>query len=59
MNLVLWMHLILVGLQKKNGINTIEAKNINDAIKKLESNENKIIVIFGSLYLVGKVLSKN
>ena len=46
-------------IAKKNGINTIEAKNINDAIKKLESNKNKIIVIFGSLYLVGKVLSKN
>jgi len=35
------------------------ALNVQDALKKLSSNEKKTIVIFGSLYLVGNVLSKN
>ena len=35
------------------------ASSIEDALKKLSSKENKTIVIFGSLYLIGKVLSKN
>ena len=35
------------------------ASSIKDALKKLSSKENKTIVIFGSLYLIGKVLSKN
>ena len=29
------------------------------ALKKLSSKEKKTIVIFGSLYLIGDVLSKN
>ena len=35
------------------------AKNIRTALKRISSKENKTIVIFGSLYLVGEVLSKN
>ena len=36
-----------------------EASNIQTALKKLSSEEKKTIVIFGSLYLIGDVLSKN
>jgi dihydrofolate synthase/folylpolyglutamate synthase len=36
-----------------------EACNIQTALKKLSSTEKKTIVIFGSLYLMGDVLSKN
>ena len=35
------------------------ATNIHAAVKKLSSSEKKTIVIFGSLYLMGEVLSKN
>jgi dihydrofolate synthase/folylpolyglutamate synthase len=35
------------------------APNIQTALKKLSSLERKTIVIFGSLYLTGEVLSKN
>ena len=38
---------------------TDTASNIQVALKKLSSPENKTIVVFGSLYLVGDVLSKN
>ena len=33
--------------------------NIQTAIKRLSTNEKKTIVIFGSMYLTGYVLSKN
>jgi folylpolyglutamate synthase/dihydropteroate synthase len=35
------------------------APNIQTALKQLSSLERKTIVIFGSLYLTGEVLSKN
>jgi dihydrofolate synthase/folylpolyglutamate synthase len=35
------------------------ASNIQNALEQISSEENKTIVIFGSLYLVGEVLSKN
>ena len=35
------------------------APNIKTALKKLSSSDKKTIVIFGSLYLTGEVLSKN
>ena len=35
------------------------APNVHTALKKLSSLEKKTIVIFGSLYLTGEVLSKN
>ena len=38
---------------------TSTANNIHTALKKISSKEKKTIVIFGSLYLVGEVLSKN
>ena len=46
-------------IAEKNGFKSIESKNIKDSLKKINSSEKKIIVIFGSLYLVGHALSKN
>ena len=40
-------------------MSTSVANNIESALKKLSSKENKTIVIFGSLYLIGDILSKN
>jgi len=45
-------------IAKKNTV-TYSAPDIQTALKNLSSNENKTIVIFGSLYLIGSVLSKN
>ena len=49
----------LVQIAKKNGFETIASKDIRDAIKKIPKKNKKIIVIFGSLYLVGHALSLN
>ena len=38
---------------------TVAAKNVTSALKQISNNEKKTIVIFGSLYLIGDVLSKN
>ena len=46
-------------IAKKNGFRTEEAKNIKDALKKVSTKEKSLIVIFGSLYLVGHTLSLN
>jgi len=46
-------------IAEKNGFQTIESKNIKDALKKISTKEKKIIVIFGSLYFVGSALSMN
>ena len=43
----------------KKGYSVDTAKNIQDALKKLNSKGVKIICVFGSLYHVGNVLSKN
>jgi len=40
-------------------IPTSIAPNIHTALRKLSSGEKKTVVIFGSLYLTGEVLSKN
>jgi len=39
--------------------NTFTSKNIYEALKLISSKEKKTIVVFGSLYLVGDILSKN
>tara|TARA_B100000945_G_scaffold176850_1_gene141874 strand:+ start:271 stop:1527 length:1257 start_codon:yes stop_codon:yes gene_type:complete len=44
---------------KKNGFEALESKSIKDALNKIQTKEKKIIVIFGSLYLVGNALSIN
>jgi len=46
-------------IAEKNNFKSIESKNIKDALKKISTKEKKIIVIFGSLYLVGNALSMN
>ena len=38
---------------------TNAANNIQSALRLISSREKKTIVIFGSLYLVGEVISKN
>ena len=43
----------------KKYVSTSVANNVQIALKQISSKEKKIIVIFGSLYLVGEVLSKN
>ena len=43
----------------KNNIQSAQSKNFKDAFKKIPTNEKKILVIFGSLYLVGYALSMN
>jgi len=39
--------------------NTFTSKNIYKALKLISNKEKKTIVVFGSLYLVGDILSKN
>ena len=43
----------------KKYMQTISARNIQTALKLVSSKENKTVVIFGSLYLVGEVLGNN
>ena len=43
----------------KKFTSTSSASNIQTALKQISSHTQKTIVIFGSLYLVGEVLSKN
>ncbi len=49
----------LFKIAKTNNFNTEMANNFEHAIKKISSNERKIICVFGSLYLCGAVLDKN
>jgi len=49
----------LLKIAKKNNFKAENAKNLEVAIKKISSQESKIICIFGSLYLCGNVLNKN
>ena len=50
---------ILLKISKKNNFETETANNIDQALKKISSKQKKIICIFGSLYLCGKVLNEN
>ena len=49
----------LCKIAKKNGFKATTSKSIKDALKKISKKERKIIVVFGSLYLAGHVLSLN
>ena len=40
------------------GHNTISANNVSDALKYFRSNQQKIYLITGSLYLIGKIRNK-
>jgi len=46
-------------LANQVGIHCETAKNIKSAITKLSTKKEKVIICFGSLYLIGKVLSLN
>ncbi len=46
-------------IARKFGHVVEESSGIKDALEKISSKEKKTIVIFGSLYLIGQVLSKN
>ena len=50
---------LLFEIAKKNNNKVEISKNLNEALKKISSKEKKIICIFGSLYLCGKVLNEN
>ena len=43
----------------KNKFNVEKANTFNEALKKISSKEKKLIVCFGSLYNVGRILNKN
>ena len=43
----------------KNDIISEKSKNLSDALKKISSKEEKLIVCFGSLYNCGNILNKN
>jgi dihydrofolate synthase/folylpolyglutamate synthase len=43
----------------KNKIVSDTAYNFKDALRKISSNEKKLIVAFGSLYAAGSILNKN
>ena len=46
-------------IAEKLGYQTEIASNIRSALRKISNKKNKTIVVFGSLYLIGNVLSKN
>ena len=46
-------------IAQKNNFNVEASDSFYDAIKKISSNEKKLIVCFGSLYAVGNILNKN
>ena len=50
---------LLLKIAKKNNYRAEISNNLEQALKKITSRENKIICIFGSLYLCGNFLNKN
>ena len=46
-------------IAKKNQFNVDKANNFNEAIKKITSQDKKLISCIGSLYSVGNILNKN
>lgn len=49
----------LKSIAQKNHFNVDAAKNLDDAIKKISSQDKKLIICLGSLYNVGNILNKN
>ncbi len=49
----------LYKIAERNNFQTIESSNIKDALMKISTKERKIVVIWGSLYLIGHALSIN
>jgi len=50
---------LLLKIAKKNNYNSETSKSFEEALKKINSKERKIICVFGSLYLCGNILNKN
>ncbi len=50
---------LLLKIAKKNNYNSETSKSFEEALKKINSKEKKIICVFGSLYLCGNILNKN
>ena len=50
---------MLVSIAKKNDIDALSIKNLDNVLKKISTKEKKVICIFGSLYQCGNVLNKN
>ncbi len=46
-------------IAKKNQFNAVKANNFNEAIRKITSQDKKLISCIGSLYNVGNILNKN
>ena len=46
-------------IANKNKIKSEAAKDFKDALKKISSNEKKLICCFGSLYFCSNILNKN
>ena len=49
----------MLEIANKNGLKCETAKNFQEAIRKISNKKEKIIVVFGSLYLAGNILSLN
>ena len=49
----------LKSIAQKNHFDVDAAKNLDEAIKKISSQNKKLIVCLGSLYNVGNILNKN
>ena len=49
----------LKNLANQSGIKCDVAPNIKSALKQLSNKKPKVIASFGSLYLIGKILSLN
>ena len=50
---------LLFKIAKKNSYIVEKANNFEEAIKKITSEDKKVIVCFGSLYSAGRILNKN
>ena len=46
-------------IAKKNLFNVDKANSFKEAIRKITSNDKKLIICIGSLYNVGNILNKN
>ena len=46
-------------IAKKNQLNVDKASNFNEAIRKITSDDKKLIICIGSLYNVGNILNTN
>ena len=49
----------LLKIAARNKFNSEKSKNFSEALKKISSDEKKLIVCFGSLYNCGNILNQN